>query len=394
MGNKISTLRYKTHLQHTSIDRCTIVIAGYIRNIRNLNSIVPKEIDDLIYTYYKWKHTLYWINIDNYIYTASVHPYTKKLINTRKSNFTDILKDHHYSDSGICTTNISNNCDKIFKCGGIRYTNLKFLSTAKYPTDSCLSITINRDKCKISKVDILPHLPQPIAGNCVLYDQQYGLLSIGGYTQRHHNLKAGLGDIRYFNTNCNNFYQLFHDKWVEMPSMSRSLSYPSGVIWNALNYKKIIIVGRQKNIQINVYDFDKETWREHNVHNWTPCWKFGISPGICYDEYNNNEIYIGGGALHGQWKWDMIKNKWMRLPYTHDRYGKRSLLWFDKMDKNLLFIACCQTNNMEYIDVRVGKHWKIVHSERWNKKCLIETFGVRDKILNICGCDESRLLIS
>ena len=105
----------------------------------------------------------------------------------------------------------------------------------------------------------------------------------------------------------------------------------------------------------------------------------------------DDKIYIGGSRLRVVSRFDMKQEKWYQFPQsrTLNNYRENCLLWFDKMDYNLLFLASSTTNCMEYIDIREGKNWINVCSNRENERSLQQSFG----IVKVMG-DLSRLLVS
>ena len=399
MGNSL-TKPHKQSRHNNKEDISNITIAGYIRTVKQLYSIVPKDINKLVHKYYNSKAKLYLITHENYIYAADLHQFTKKIQNANKINFTIPLKHQYYMDSGSCITNLDETHDIIYKCGGIKYTDEEiWISDEKYPINKCLEIVIDRDHDEISNVSLLPDLPQNVAGNCLLHDTQFGLLSIGGYTERDVNPKYDPDFMdkchKYIYKHSDNFYRLYDGKWIALPSMNKNIFLPSGVIFNAWNCKKMIVIGgsvKDRSVQMNAFDFDANEWNEIPCFHET-CIRHTPKAGICYNEIYNR-VYIGGGYIDVS-EYDHIKDKWSRLPLTHERwYEENTLLWFDKTDHNLLFIGCSETNNMEYIDIRAGKNWKVIHSERYNKQCLFDAFGmIRDNHYG-WNYDYSRLLFA
>lgn len=53
--------------------------------------------------------------------------------------------------------------------------------------------------------------------------------------------------------------------------------------------------------------------------------------------------------------------------YDPVRYYDHPLLWKDEMNVNLLFVANMRPGNMEFIDLREGLGWKIIHEYDENK---------------------------
>ena len=102
---------------------------------------------------------------------------------------------------------------------------------------------------------------------------------------------------------------------------------------------------------MSIFNFDTNKWRQIR----TQCFanlSIVIRPGICYSEVDNR-LYIGGGGICKVHQYDPIKNRWNNnLPRIPRIYPMNTLLWFDKICPDLLFIANSWNQNMHYIDIR------------------------------------------
>lgn len=172
--------------------------------------------------------------------------------------------------------------------------------------------------------------------------------------------------------------------------MDEVIIYPSGVIFNAYNARKLAVIGATEdwtNVTISLYDFDRRNWQKIEYYS-NQCLDIK-SPGICFDELRC-QMYLGGGDILKVSQYDLRKEKWYHLPNTHRRYSqKHTLLWIDGMNRNLLFIACSEINSFQYIDIRENKRWTTIHSDSWNRTSVQNAFGIKDQIP-----PPSRLLIS
>ena len=186
MGSAIQGKMHRS--EGNSVDICSrteIIVDGFTRRIHKPSSgwIIPQDINYLVHQYYISNALLFLIGIQNDIYLSNFITKTHMIHNARPIWTKQQITDKHYMDSSICMRDINKNNHIIYECGGLEYTDTYWVYGDA--TDSCASITLNSSATEISSIDKLPNLPHGIAGNCTLYDDhdQYGLLSIGGYTK-------------------------------------------------------------------------------------------------------------------------------------------------------------------------------------------------------------------
>ena len=388
--------QYHTYNYHYPLYFNHLILFGYIRRIGQLYLNIPREIVGLVSHYYCSRPRLYWITMDNYIYTSD---FTNKP--KQKMTFESPTTDRYYMDGSLCINRLSWNKDVIYKCGGIRFDVNSHFQYAKTPTDACYSITINREKQNILKIDTLPNLPENIAGNCLLYDDALGLLSIGGYAKRKPEIYycGESQEIRYYYTPSLNAYQLSCSKWKRLPSMEKGIYFPSGIVVENCGSKHIMVFGgsimpkkkgweQTSGAQMNIFNFETNKWRQIRTRCFSDYW-YIHRPGICFNEIYNRLYVVGGGSIDRVYEYDHIKNRWSTsLPTKLRNYPTDTLIWFDTICHDLLFVADPYYRTMECIDVREGKKWKVL-SRRLEHK-----FGILRREHLLKPFWESRLLFT
>eukprot|EP00484_Ammonia_sp_Unknown_P005150 CAMPEP_0197074870 /NCGR_PEP_ID=MMETSP1384-20130603/211324_1 /TAXON_ID=29189 /ORGANISM="Ammonia sp." /LENGTH=502 /DNA_ID=CAMNT_0042513711 /DNA_START=33 /DNA_END=1541 /DNA_ORIENTATION=- len=173
----------------------TLLVQGYIRqNTKHSLAIehaFPSSITQWIYHYFQSKSVLYWTS-PQHIYSVSIEKDdTRERVNalmkmeqcycpavTYKRNIRIPLE---LPSKAI---DIDSKYNVLFKCGGIA-NNRSLIQECTATILEPPSIYKTEEQL-VSNLR-LPQLPQRVASNCIVFSEQYGLLSIGGFVGTYNN---------------------------------------------------------------------------------------------------------------------------------------------------------------------------------------------------------------
>eukprot|EP01084_Bolivina_argentea_P286837 492112_1 len=392
MGNSVKLLHKRSYYEKTACNtrfqQKEMLITGYMRKIETLliNKIVPSDIGTTVINYYSSFRHIYYIDPDYNVFSAKIDSNNNhELYDAKQLHLSKYTHTNSIEDIGMFLQQNNNmNHDIIYTCGGIRqaenYEIAKIIETN--PKNECSYMKINHNNDKIS-IHLLPSLPlEGIAGNCVLFDKQYGLLSIGGYTER--NAVRPEDSLRFcekiiYYKPCNKFYTVQTDStnntfanWKKFTNICENVCFASGIIINTIYTKKCFIQSSSHlndnhcNMQSKMYVFDFSTNQWSKLNNMT--FDFGFkSPGICYNKANDM-IYVGSTCK--TICYNITKNKSMSdlIATRYSSHGPYCMLWTNDKN-NMLFSASGKYNNISFIDLRFKDKWKPLYGykKKWNR---------------------------
>eukprot|EP01084_Bolivina_argentea_P319889 554897_1 len=393
MGNSIKLFHKRSYYDKQPCNNRNIqiemLITGYSKDILHLLPLkmIPSCINTMLLHYYIALRVFYYIDPECNIFSAKCDQRRYELYDTKQLKVQNYKYTHPDEDTGMFLhRNHTQKHDIIYKCGGIKHS--RTLPAELIPSTTCNYAKIYHCNDHAVTFNSLPSLPQGMAGNCVLYDEEYGLLSIGGYTHRSVGIisdPSGIGlTISIDYTESNSFYNLSMQtdgiyKWVQLPDLCENTCFASGIIINTMSGKKMVIIGGM-NSQIFIFDFNTNKWiKSHNIDGKHSA-KF---PGICYNILDDM-VYMGVGIM--TCAYNLEKNQY----YDMFPYGKRPLhldnnvLWIDDRFNNLLFSAEATNyiwkNNrcrdyIAYIDLRCKDKWYYLDYHFGKRFAAIQTSG-------------------
>ena len=100
---------------------------------------------------------------------------------------------------------------------------------------------------------------------------------------------------------------------------------------------------------------------------------------IWYDNMKQ-QVFIGGGYIKSSdpkivQMYDLNKTAWHQLPDTWMKSSDGAIIWIDKFNNNLLFIASIYNDSLEYIDLRDNK-WNLVRCRGSHDAAFSDMFGL------------------
>lgn len=210
----------------------------------------------------------------------------------------------------------------------------------------------------------LPSLPQPRFGHSLAFCHKYGLFCIGGTrtggrTRRSHIVyNLSFSSQEYVSQDESKW------KWRKLRDMPNAHIKPKSVIFN----DKLLVMGNEN--AADILNFNED---EVSQPKWTTEFYDITYPTTeLFYHAGSNNIYAAFGQDIGYL--DIVNNKWMKdIPPTNMEHLRDVIIW---RDVDLLFIASTETagNGVEYIDLREGKQWKILHGVY--NPTLTQLFGI------------------
>lgn len=218
----------------------------------------------------------------------------------------------------------------------------------------------------------LPHLAlYKLSKNSLAFSSKHQkLFSIGGeyYGQNSTRNVSNLYCLD-FNEDIDNIGS-WH--WQSMKTKVGDRRSGSSVIIE--KYDKLFIAGgyhgpfSNYDKSISIYNLENENSK---MKDGKDC-KYGRSmPGIVNNQYNTDEIYLGGGSNKKEGMnimecYNANKNQWFKLEDMNMKYECHPIVWLESGYQ--LYIAdMFQYENgngkCEMLDLRDGKQWKIIHNQ-------------------------------
>ncbi len=217
----------------------------------------------------------------------------------------------------------------------------------------------------------LPSFNTEITNNCLIYSDEFGLISVGGLEG------YGFSDNIYNLSFSNNAYREQNKwKWKRMDTKLKNRRSLTSCIMIKTNNnyqlkEKIIIIGghHYKTLSsIEMYDFDDNNYYNGKCEELSSLNTARRKCGVCYSN-QFQRIYIGGGAGFGVTEqfeyYDLIKNQCysfdIKTQYEYDNYP---VLW---INNNMLCIGSTNTQHIECMDLREDKMKAILSKNKKNK---------------------------
>ena len=329
--------------------RTECLVFGYIRNIKIENKLIPSEIIEICITFY--------------LSSLKIVLFEDVSIGTTpKMNIADFDLNEHYK----CTikplhqskTTMINSAN--YQNGFCFIKNFALPKSIKYINDSRYCDTVfvvgsnHRprayiiDDYKGRNIDVYYwELPEPkalISGPYLLHSPKYGLIAVGNeYNEQQNSLNVlSLNNEKY--------------EWKSSTMLKRRVLLSASMI----DDDKLICCGGKDSddghlyhIYADIYDFKMNKWTKINdLNNRRSC------AGICVDKYVNKRVYIGGGIMTNKEfeYFDIIKNKWIRLPQCNGNHHRWPIMWIENV--NIINIMSPYGQKIEKFDIRQNK-WMI-----------------------------------
>ena len=400
MGNSQSSVTSNNNADPASFEAIScFLICGYIRQIEKILSpkLIPNEIYQIIYRFHSYQRKIFMLEREPKmdgkwkLKYASINPYDHKLYNLHEI---DIGYDYDYANvqcnnAGVCNkqniklprnilneTRISESYDKydmVFQCGG--HCRSQFSDQCYGILHRCNDSTITRYK--------LPPLPSLISGNSLLYDEHYGLISMGGYkglVNMGHNVGPDDMTDEVYVLNMNDVSGE-EWKWEPLPNMQKKRCLASSLMIPLSNgTQKLVRVGgfqekpeKEYKLDIEMYDFGAQKWtfaaQSERLR--------GAGVGVCYCDIRDT-VYV----IPGSWSseitefYDIHKNKFYNFVPTNHNHSWRGdvTLWKDEMNDNLLYVASHWKGCMEFIDIRCDWKWTTLYQRGKGTQSLRDVF--------------------
>ena len=259
------------------------------------------------------------------------------------------------------------------------------IKTGRYNNYNALILpNLERSQSKLDTVLNwrLPDYPVDCSGNCLVYSDEYGLVSIGGNS----GIPWGddLDSVYHlpFNSASNDTYDYTDWKWQKMRGMKSVRYKPCGVIieTETKTTQKLMAIGGCKyneKLMNDEYLYTAEMY-DFESNSWTDLPKINIARRQCgvYHCDKTECVYIAGGSI-GRSKVDadlesmnepgnkieyleIHKQKWINMKaVTNKNYSYKPIMW--KQGNHIMYIAATCVNKMERLDLREdATKWTIV----------------------------------
>ena len=216
-----------------------------------------------------------------------------------------------------------------------------------------------------------------------VYDDDYGLITFS------FSKKLSCNKLWSLSFKSKEYQQQKEWKWQQFNQRPGSqLEGSSGVIIRTDDDKKKLFVCGGDSLHHNnnhnyspkvmIFDFENKSWS--TIKNKAQHRAKGAA--LCYDNMKQR-IFIGGGI--NKWEresvriYDLNKNVWDKLPNTWMCHGRHPIMWIDRYNHNLLFMASTNNDSLEYIDLRESnRKWNIARCGGRYNPGFSDMFGLEE----------------
>lgn len=223
--------------------------------------------------------TSYGLDLMNFIHAGWCYKQNTQLPN----NIETITRSQQNVSQNKIGKAHDNNYNLFFNCGGVHFGRNEYHHK---PTNECYALLHEPDDNVLSHVR-LPSLPICLSGNCVIYDEDHGLISLGGYSyfkpyedglgireHRENHLGRHYTDFAYA-LNMNKRKGNMSWQWNSLPNMKRKRAFSSAIMVKLSDgTKKLIRIGgitcrrtycptddAVGNLFSEIYDFQSNQWQ-------------------------------------------------------------------------------------------------------------------------------------